>query len=84
MFYLYIFIVAACGFGIGWLLASTKTPKQSPLVKKENLQKTPTENGEYFVGSIQDGGITDNVMFTLKEVERATKRAAKNTQDFIR
>lgn len=84
MFYLYILVVAACSFGIGWLIASNKTPKQSPLIKKENLQKTPTENGEYFMGSIQDGDITNNVMFTLKEVERAVKRAGKNTEDFIR
>ena len=36
------------------------------------------------MGSIQDGDITNNVMFTLKEVERAVKRAGKNTEDFIR
>lgn len=79
MFYLYILVVAACSFGIGWLIASNKAPKQSPLVKKENLQKTPTEKGEYFIGTIE--GET-NVMFTPKEIERAAKRAAKNPEDF--
>jgi len=85
MFYLYLAIVIACSFGIGFFVSKQNQPTPPPpvLVKKPNLEKQFMEKGDYFTGTVEmPDGAELNVMFTEKELEKGIKRALKNPEDF--
>jgi hypothetical protein len=47
-----------------------------------NKDKQVTENAEYYIGKADINNRISNVSFTIKEVEKAVKRAEKNQEDF--
>lgn len=82
MFTFYLILTITLAIALGFFIGNSRQ-KPLPLIKRENLEKTPTQAVEYFVGKAQDGETEIDVLFTAKEVEKAVKRAEKNKEDLI-
>jgi hypothetical protein len=77
------FIIAIISsFFLGFLVRKYYFNDYRTLRLVTNKDKQVTENAEYYIGKADINNRISNVSFTIKEVEKAVKRAEKNQEDF--
>lgn len=77
------FIIAVIvSFSLGFLVRKVTFKKCQALKLVVNKDRQQKENSEYYIGRAIINDRLSNVTFTIKEVEKAVKRAEKNQEDF--